>query len=83
MLLQVLTLARLAGPLDSAVVRDIEVAPGETLRTTSVGRGELIVLLPGVFGAGDIRHKSIKRIASATGEGAMAVSFVHQYLSTL
>ena len=51
MLLQVLTLARLAGPLDSAVVRDIEVAPGETLRTTSVGRGELIVLIPGVFGA--------------------------------
>jgi thioredoxin reductase (NADPH) len=39
--------------------------------------------VPGIFGAGDIRHKSIKRIASATGEGAMAVSFVHQYLSTL
>lgn len=39
--------------------------------------------VPGVFAAGDIRHKSIKRIASATGEGAMAVSFIHQYLSTL
>ena len=51
MLLQVLTLARLAGPLDSAVVRDVQVAPGETLRTTSVGRGEAILLLPGVFGA--------------------------------
>jgi len=51
MLLQVLTLARLAGPLDSAVVRDVQVAPGETLRTTSVGRGEAIILLPGVFGA--------------------------------
>jgi pimeloyl-ACP methyl ester carboxylesterase len=51
MLLQALTLARLAGPLDSAVVRDVQVAPGETLRTTSVGRGEAIILLPGVFGA--------------------------------
>ena len=51
MLLQILTLARLAGPLDSAVVRDIEVAPGETLRTTSVGAGEPIVLIPGLFGA--------------------------------
>jgi pimeloyl-ACP methyl ester carboxylesterase len=51
MLLQVLALARLASPLDSAVVRDIEVAPGETLRTTSVGRGEPLVLIPGMFGA--------------------------------
>jgi thioredoxin reductase (NADPH) len=39
--------------------------------------------VPGVFAAGDIRHQSIKRIASATGEGAMAVHFVHRYLSTL
>jgi len=36
-----------------------------------------------VFAAGDIRHQSIKRIASATGEGAMAVHFVHRYLSSL
>ncbi len=39
--------------------------------------------LPGVFVAGDVRHQSIKRIASAVGEGAMAVQFVHQYLSGL
>lgn len=51
MLLQVLALARLASPLDSAVVRDIAVAPGETLRTTSIGRGEPVVLIPGMFGA--------------------------------
>jgi pimeloyl-ACP methyl ester carboxylesterase len=50
MLLQILTIARLA-VLDSAVVRDIEVAPGEMLRTTSVGHGEPVVLIPGVFGA--------------------------------
>ncbi|HEX2219652.1 MAG TPA: alpha/beta hydrolase [Gemmatimonadales bacterium] len=50
-LLQILSLAPLSGPLDSAVVRDVEVAPGETLRTTSVGRGEPVVLIPGMFGA--------------------------------
>lgn len=37
--------------------------------------------LPGVFAAGDVRSGSIKRCASAVGEGAMAVSLVHQYLS--
>jgi len=36
--------------------------------------------LPGVFAAGDVRGGSIKRVASAVGEGAMAVRFVHQYL---
>jgi thioredoxin reductase (NADPH) len=36
--------------------------------------------LPGVFVAGDVRRQSTKRIASAVGEGAMAVTFVHQHL---
>ena len=36
---------------------------------------------PGVFAAGDVRHGSIKRCASAVGEGAMAVLFVHRYLA--
>src|SRR5262249_42451224 len=35
---------------------------------------------PGVFAAGDVRHGSIKRVASAVGEGATAVQLVHQYL---
>jgi thioredoxin reductase (NADPH) len=35
---------------------------------------------PGVFAAGDVRHGSVKRCASAVGEGAMAVTFVHRYL---
>jgi thioredoxin reductase (NADPH) len=39
--------------------------------------------LPGVFCAGDVRHDSIKRIASAVGEGSMAVQFVHQYLASV
>jgi thioredoxin reductase (NADPH) len=37
--------------------------------------------MPGVFVAGDVRHGSIKRVASAVGEGAMAVQFVHQHLA--
>jgi len=39
--------------------------------------------VPGIFAAGDVRHDSIKRVASAVGEGAVAVSFVHQYLQTV
>lgn len=38
---------------------------------------------PGLFVAGDIRHGSTKRVASAVGEGAMAVTLVHRYLSKL
>lgn len=45
-----LSLALLTLPVDSAVVRDIEVADGEILRTTSVGTGQPIVLIPGLFG---------------------------------
>ena len=39
--------------------------------------------LPGVFAAGDVRHGSMKRVASSVGEGAMAVSLIHRYLATL
>jgi len=37
--------------------------------------------MPGVFAAGDVRHGSVKRCASAVGEGAMAVTFVHRYVA--
>jgi thioredoxin reductase (NADPH) len=37
--------------------------------------------MPGVFAAGDVRHGSIKRVASAVGEGAMVIAFVHRYLA--
>ena len=48
----VLTLARLAAPpVDTAVVRDIQVAPGEILRTTTIGTGQPLVFIPGLFGA--------------------------------
>jgi thioredoxin reductase (NADPH) len=36
--------------------------------------------VPGIFAAGDVRANSVKRVASAVGEGAMAVTFVHRYL---
>jgi thioredoxin reductase (NADPH) len=39
--------------------------------------------VPGVFVAGDVRARSVKRVASAVGEGAMAVTFVHQHLANL
>jgi thioredoxin reductase (NADPH) len=38
--------------------------------------------MPGVFAAGDVRHGSIKRVASAVGEGAMTIAFVHRYLAS-
>ena len=37
--------------------------------------------IPGVFAAGDIRHGSVKRVASAVGEGSIAVQMVHQYFA--
>jgi thioredoxin reductase (NADPH) len=37
--------------------------------------------IPGLFAAGDVRHGSIKRCASAVGEGAMAVALIHRYLA--
>jgi thioredoxin reductase (NADPH) len=47
------------------------VRPPHTLETS----------VPGVFVAGDVRARSIKRVASAVGEGSMAVSLIHQYLA--
>jgi thioredoxin reductase (NADPH) len=39
--------------------------------------------VPGIFAAGDVRHQSVKRVASAVGEGAVAVALVHQYLKSV
>jgi thioredoxin reductase (NADPH) len=36
--------------------------------------------IPGVFAAGDVRHRSVKRVASAVGEGATAIQLIHEYL---
>lgn len=37
--------------------------------------------MPGVFAVGDVRHRSVKRVASAVGEGSIAIQLIHQYLS--
>jgi thioredoxin reductase (NADPH) len=37
--------------------------------------------MPGVFAAGDVRHGSVKRVASAVGEGSIAIQLLHQYFA--
>ncbi len=39
--------------------------------------------VPGIFAAGDVRHGSVKRVATAVGEGAVAVKLIHQHLRTV
>ncbi|RYF48629.1 MAG: NAD(P)/FAD-dependent oxidoreductase, partial [Comamonadaceae bacterium] len=78
---------------DTAIVRDpsgylvtgpdLMVSQGQ-YRNWSLERPpfHLETSVPGCFAVGDVRHGSVKRVASAVGEGAMAVSFVHQHLLT-
>jgi thioredoxin reductase (NADPH) len=55
---------------------------GVTERWRAAGRAPFLLetSLPGVFAAGDVRSGSVKRVASAVGEGSMAVSFVHAHI---
>ena len=39
--------------------------------------------VPGIFAAGDVRHGAVRRVASAVGQGAVAVSLIHKYLETV
>jgi len=45
--------------------------------------GLLETSVPGIFAVGDVRHGSVKRVASGVGEGSVAIQFVHQYLSKM
>ena len=73
--------------LDGIVARDERgfVLTGPNVPGWTLGREPFFLesSLPGLFAAGDVRHDSVKRIASAVGEGAMAVALVHRYLAQL
>jgi len=82
------------GWLEGVVVRDAhgflptgaDLSPeGKRLRGWPLERDPFLLEtgVPGIFAAGDVRKGSMKRVASGVGEGAMAVSFVHQYLAEL
>jgi thioredoxin reductase (NADPH) len=72
--------------LDGVVARDergfILAGPDVPAATWPLSRAPLGLetSVPGVFVAGDVRARSIKRVASAVGEGSMSVSLIHQYL---
>jgi thioredoxin reductase (NADPH) len=65
----------LSGP---DLMREGKRPPGWTLDRDP---GLLETNVPGIFVVGDVRYGSVKRIASGVGEGSVAISFVHQYLS--
>lgn len=60
------------------------VLTGDDLGDRSGGGGRSLLFetsLPGVFAVGDVRHRSVKRVASAVGEGSVVISQVHRYLA--
>ena len=66
--------------LDGAVAR---AADGFILTGAAANAENLLeTSIPGIFAAGDVRSGSTKRCATAVGEGAMAVQFVHAHLAT-
>ncbi len=78
--------------LDSVVERDERgfiftgldlVREGKRPKGWTLERNPLLLetSVPGIFAAGDVRSGSVKRVASGVGEGAIAVQFIHQYLS--
>jgi thioredoxin reductase (NADPH) len=78
--------------LGADVVRDDKgfIVTGQDLAAVAAPRWPLArapfaleTSVPGVFAAGDVRLDSMKRVASAVGEGAMAVHLVHRYLATI
>lgn len=62
----------------TALLRDGKLPPGWPLARNPFWTETSV---PGIFAAGDVRHGSVKRVASGVGEGSIAVQFVHQYLS--
>lgn len=62
-----------------------DLRPEDHLRQWPLERAPYLLeaSVPGVFAAGDVRHESVKRVASAVGEGSVAIHFVHRHLATL
>ena len=58
--------------------------PGEDRRHWPLERDPFLLecSVPGIFAAGDVRHGAVRRVASAVGQGSIAISLVHQYLAT-
>jgi thioredoxin reductase (NADPH) len=69
-----------AAPHSAWLGDQVELDDGGYIRTGENGGLLLETSLPGVFAAGDVRSGSIKRVASAVGDGAMAVRLVHERL---
>jgi thioredoxin reductase (NADPH) len=79
---------------DTSIIRDEQgyLVTGSDLRRNSNWTGTwplerepymLETSVPGSFAVGDVRHGSVKRVASAVGEGAMAIQFVHRHLQQI
>lgn len=66
-----------------ATGNDLVVVPRGSVWMESRPPFALETSVPGVFAAGDVRLESMKRVASAVGEGAMSIYFVHRYLATI
>jgi thioredoxin reductase (NADPH) len=60
------------------LIRDSKLLEGWPLKRSPM---LLETSMPGVFAVGDVRHRSVKRVASAVGEGGIVVHLVHEYLS--
>jgi len=73
--------------LEASVGAGVFYGGGITEATATTGQHVVVVgaetSMSGVFAAGDIRHGSVKRVASAVGEGSISIRSVHEYLSPL
>jgi thioredoxin reductase (NADPH) len=71
--------------LPDSLQRDAKgyICTGRDVHTWSLEREPfaLETSIPGVFCAGDVRHGSVKRVASGVGEGSMSISYIHEYLA--
>jgi hypothetical protein len=70
------TLARLRGLRSDLIDPAIAAHHGRIVNSYLVETS-----VPGVFACGDVRFSPVKRVASAVGEGGIAIAFVHQYLA--